>query len=165
MPLSEYLARLRDQIGSDLLMLPSVTACVFDGEGRMLVALHTEMGGMWCPPGGIVEPDEAPGDALVRELQEELGLGVRLRGLIGAYGGPSFRTTYDNGDQVAYVITVYGCTVETGPAEPDGVEIAEVRWIHEDEAAGLRMPPWTSVVVPEGFAWRDRALVIPEPAG
>jgi ADP-ribose pyrophosphatase YjhB (NUDIX family) len=144
-------------------MLPSVTACVFDDQGRMLVARHTEMNDLWCPPGGIVEPDEAPGDALARELREELGLGIQLRGLIGAYGGPSFRTTYLNGDQVAYVITVYGCTVDTGPAEPDGVEIAEVRWIREDEVAGLRMPPWTSVVVPDGFAWCAASLATHAP--
>ncbi|GAA1515423.1 NUDIX domain-containing protein [Sphaerisporangium rubeum] len=161
MPLSDYLASLRARIGSDLLMLPSVTACVFDDEGRMLVARHTEMSNLWCPPGGIVEPDEAPGEALVRELREELGLGVRLHGLIGAYGGPTFRTTYLNGDQVAYVISVYGCTVADGHAEPDGVELAEVRWVHPAEAAALPMPPWTSVVVPDGFAWRDAALPAP----
>jgi 8-oxo-dGTP pyrophosphatase MutT (NUDIX family) len=29
---------------------------------------------VWDLPGGHLEPDEAPGDALVRELQEELGI-------------------------------------------------------------------------------------------
>lgn len=153
MPISEFLAGLRSQVGNALLILPSVTACVFNGQGRLLVARHMELDGVWSVPGGIVEPDESPAEAVVREVREEVGLRIRIRGLIGAYGGPEFRSTYRNGDKVSYVMTVYGCTVDGGEITPDGVEIAEALWFTEAETTRLRLPTWGPVVVPDGFAW------------
>lgn len=158
MPIPEFLAKLRARAGNELIVLPSVAACVFDEQGRMLMALHAEAEPLWAPPGGIVEPDEAPADAAVREVREEVGLDIRIHGLIGVYGGPAFRTVYPNGDQCAYVITIYGCTATSTDACPDGVEISDVRWVSEAEAARLAKPRWTPVALPDCFAWWRRSL-------
>jgi hypothetical protein len=40
MPMSAYLKRLRDAIGSELLMLPGVAAVVRDASGRARRQLH-----------------------------------------------------------------------------------------------------------------------------
>jgi 8-oxo-dGTP diphosphatase len=48
-----------------------------DAEGRVLLSRrpeHTHQGGLWEFPGGKVEPGEGPGQALARELHEELGI-------------------------------------------------------------------------------------------
>ncbi|WP_049573188.1 NUDIX domain-containing protein [Nonomuraea sp. SBT364] len=157
MPMSPFLARLRDKVGSELLMLPSVNGCVFDGSGRLLVARHGDIG-LWATPGGGVDPDERPEDAVVRELREELGIEVEVRGLIGAYGGPDFRTLYPNGHQVAYVIITYACAIVSGTPTPDGDEINDARWVTEPELAGLEMTAWSPHVLPHVFAWwRDQA--------
>lgn len=53
----------------------SVRALVLDPEGRvLLVRLEFPDATVWALPGGGVEPDEDPVDALRRELAEELGL-------------------------------------------------------------------------------------------
>jgi 8-oxo-dGTP diphosphatase len=152
MPMSPFLARLREKVGSDLLMLPSVSGFVFDDAGRLLVARHGDVG-LWAAPGGGIDPDERPQDAVARELREELGIEIAVRGLIGVYGGPEFRTTYPNGHRVGYVIAVYGCALVSGVPRPDGVEINGCRWVTEDELAGLPTTAWTPGVAPEAYAW------------
>jgi len=57
-----------------------VAACALvDRDGRVLLAQRPEgksMAGLWEFPGGKVEPGETPEACLIRELQEELGIGT-----------------------------------------------------------------------------------------
>jgi hypothetical protein len=41
--------------------------------------------------------------------------------------------TYPNGDQTAYVVTVFDATVIAGSPRPDGEETSEVGWFHPEE--------------------------------
>ncbi len=57
-------------------VLVSAVALI-DSEGRVLLAERPagkSMAGLWEFPGGKVEPGETPEAALIRELQEELGI-------------------------------------------------------------------------------------------
>ena len=50
-----------------------------DPDGRVLIAERPEgkaMAGLWEFPGGKVEPGETPEACLIRELEEELGIGT-----------------------------------------------------------------------------------------
>jgi len=157
MPLSPYVAGIRARIGHDLLLLPTVSAAVFDAEGRILMARHTD-DGRWSPIGGGLEPDEDPAEAVVREVAEEVGLAVVVDGLVGVYGGPEFRMTYPSGDRVAIVSTFYGCH-PIGPAagvERDD-EVAQVLWCTLPEALALPgRPRRTDRTLPDAFAWLDQ---------
>ena len=57
-----------------------VVACALvDPDGRVLIAQRPQgkaLAGLWEFPGGKVEPGEQPEVALIRELQEELGIDV-----------------------------------------------------------------------------------------
>ena len=64
-------------------LLLVTAAALFDASGRVLISQrprHKALGGLWEFPGGKVERGESPAQALVRELDEELGIRVtRLR--------------------------------------------------------------------------------------
>ena len=57
-----------------------VAACALvDADGRVLIAQRPEgkqLAGLWEFPGGKVDPGERPEQALIRELNEELGINV-----------------------------------------------------------------------------------------
>ncbi|QND73440.1 (deoxy)nucleoside triphosphate pyrophosphohydrolase [Tardiphaga robiniae] len=58
-----------------------VVACaLIDPDGRVLIAQRPEgkaLAGLWEFPGGKLEPGERPEAALIRELEEELGITVK----------------------------------------------------------------------------------------
>jgi 8-oxo-dGTP diphosphatase len=58
-------------------LLHVVAGALIDTDGRVLLAQRPEgksLAGMWEFPGGKIDPHETPEDALIRELDEELGI-------------------------------------------------------------------------------------------
>jgi 8-oxo-dGTP pyrophosphatase MutT (NUDIX family) len=136
MAMSAYVRRLRKHLGNELLLLPSVTVLPSDREDRLLLVRRSDTH-EWLTIGGMVEPDEAPASAAIREAREEAGVDVRLDEILAALGGSEFRLTYPNGDQVAYVSTAYGATVVGGEPAADGDETDEVAWVSRAELPGI----------------------------
>lgn len=157
MPISDYMRRIREKIGTQLLEIPSVTILAFDERDRVLLVRHAESG-LWATPGGGVEPLEVPADAALREMWEETGLHVELLRTIGVYGGPGFRTTYDNGDAVSFMMTVFLARVVGGRLRPDGEEVSEVRAFTREEVKTLPLQGWAPRVIENAFADRERAF-------
>jgi len=62
-------------------------AVIFDSGANVLLCHRTDRD-MWNLPGGRVELGEAPWDAVVREVLEEVGLQVRVERLLGVYSVP-----------------------------------------------------------------------------
>ena len=145
MPISNYLRGLREKVGSDLILVPAVTAVCRDDQGRILLARHHDYD-QWALPGGTIDPDETPANAAVREMWEESGLLVEPTRILGIYGGPAFTITYPNGDQIATVDTVFECRVIGGNLAADGEEVSELRYFTQAEVAGMAFSSWMEVV-------------------
>ncbi|HET7459903.1 MAG TPA: NUDIX domain-containing protein [Longimicrobium sp.] len=82
MAMSPYLRALREHVGPMRLLLPSVSAHLFDADGRLLLVRQRELD-VWSTPGGMIEPDERPADAVVREVWEETGQQVTGLAAVG----------------------------------------------------------------------------------
>jgi 8-oxo-dGTP pyrophosphatase MutT (NUDIX family) len=114
-------------VGSELLLLPSVAVLPWDEDGRLLMVRDAATG-QWMTIGGMIEPDETPRAAAVREGLEETGLHFEIAALRDVIGGPDYWVTYPNGDRVAYVSPVFDARVIGGTIQADGAEVSEVRW-------------------------------------
>lgn len=146
MPISPYIRDLRTHVGTRRLLMPAVAGIVRDAENRVLLVRQQDSG-VWSTPGGIIEMEDTPADAVVREMWEETGLAVRPTRLIGVYGGPNFVVVYPNGDETEYISCIFECEVVSGEPRAGDDEISEVRYWSLDEARSLRMSPWLPPVI------------------
>ncbi len=133
MPVAPHIARLREKVGHDFLLLPTVAVLPIDAQGRVLLVRQTDFG-TFGAIGGAIDEDEAPADAGLRETREETGLEVELTDLVAAIGGPQFRITYPHGDRVGCVSIIYTARVVGDPTVvPDGDEVDDARWFAREE--------------------------------
>lgn len=97
-------------------------AVLRDAQGQVLVARraeHRHQGGLWEFPGGKIEAGESVGEALERELREELGIAVRA-------SRPLIRVPYRYPDK-AVCLEVHEVTQFEG--DPRGLEGQPLRWL------------------------------------
>lgn len=151
MSISPYVRELRSYLGPARLLLPSVSAHVFDPDGRLLLVQQTDSG-VWSTPGGTIEPDETPADAVVREAWEETGLLVTPRRVSGVFGGPQFVVQYPNGDEAQYVIVAFDLEVVSGTLRASTEETMAAKYWSEAEASRLPLAGWLRHILPSIFA-------------
>jgi 8-oxo-dGTP pyrophosphatase MutT (NUDIX family) len=160
MGMSSYYRQLRACVGTELLLMPAVAALVRDDGGRLLI--QRTRSGDWSLPAGAIEPGESPAQAVVREVLEETGLVVRAQRVVGVTGGASSRVTYQNGDRVEYVVTVFECVRVSGDLSCDNDETEALAWFSLDELPQLAFPYPAAVLepaIPEAyFEWDETWL-------
>jgi 8-oxo-dGTP pyrophosphatase MutT (NUDIX family) len=125
MPTPEFVAELRQFIGHRPLWLSVAIGVVLDGEGRVLLHRRSDTG-RWSLPGGIIDPEEQPADAVVREVWEETGVLAQPELLTSL--SVSGRVSYPNGDQVQYLELTFRCRAVGGQARVNDSESLEVSW-------------------------------------
>jgi 8-oxo-dGTP pyrophosphatase MutT (NUDIX family) len=158
--MSDYMRGLRARVGNSLLEIPSVALAIRDDAGRVLLGRHVA-DGRWLLPGGAVEPLENPADAAVREGHEETGLHLGLLRIVGVYGGPLCRVRYANGDEIAFVATVFEARVRGGAASPDAEELDRLGWFDRAACAELAMSAWVPPILADVFTGAPGAAFIP----
>lgn len=111
-----------------------VAAALVGSDGRVLLAQRPPgkaLAGMWEFPGGKLEPGESPEAALVRELDEELGITATALEpfTFCSFVYPEFHL----------VMLLYWCRQWQG--EPHGRDGQALRWERPNAMATLPMPP------------------------
>ena len=113
-----------------------VAAALIDADGRLLVQQRPRgkmMAGLWEFPGGKVEQDEKPEAALIRELQEELGIDVQQACL-----APACFASESLGER-HMILLLYICRKWQGM--PRALDADAIKWVRPLELHGLEMPP------------------------
>ncbi|MEZ5748722.1 MAG: (deoxy)nucleoside triphosphate pyrophosphohydrolase [Caenibius sp.] len=115
-----------------------VAALIRGHAGRFLLQRRPsgrDHAGLWEFPGGKVEPGESPRTALIRELEEELGL--RCDGT--AMMPVGFADRIAVGEDRAIAILLY--SLDAADAAVTALEGGELGWFTLDEMLNLPMPP------------------------
>jgi 8-oxo-dGTP diphosphatase len=91
------------------------------------------MAGLWEFPGGKVHSGETPEAALVRELQEELGIDTRQSCLAPvAFASHAY-------DDFHLLMPLFAC--RTWQGTPEGREGQQIAWVRPARLADYPMPP------------------------
>lgn len=99
-----------------------VAGALFDRDDRVLIAQRPtgkHMAGRWEFPGGKVAPAETESQALVRELQEELGVTVTAC-------RPFMRLSHEYEDRV---VELSMWIVDAYSGEPSGLDRQALKWV------------------------------------
>ncbi len=132
---SEDRPRLVCDRGHILYVNPKVIVGVIpERRGRILLMRRAiePRAGAWTFPGGFMEIDETMEECAVREAQEEVGVEVRLRELVGVYSRPA-----PPGPGIVSI--VYWGRIAGGEVSP-GREALEARWFRPEEIPWDELP-------------------------
>ncbi|MCI4665117.1 MAG: (deoxy)nucleoside triphosphate pyrophosphohydrolase [Neomegalonema sp.] len=121
-----------------------VVACALvDIDGRVLIAQRPEgkhMAGMWEFPGGKLEEGETPEIALIRELQEELGVSTHASCLAPlTFASHAY-------EHMHLLMPLYVCRKWEGTPQP--LEAAALAWARPNQLRDYPMPPADAPLIP-----------------
>jgi len=123
-------------VGDDIPIILVVAVALVDVDGRVLIAQRPEnksMAGLWEFPGGKVEIGELPEAALIRELDEELGINVSGNCLA------PFTFASHGYQEFHLLMPLYVCRVWEGKVTPK--EGQKLKWVRPLELKKYPMPP------------------------
>ncbi|CUH64912.1 CTP pyrophosphohydrolase [Thalassovita gelatinovora] len=123
-------------------VLVSAVALI-DADGRVLLAQRPSdksMAGLWEFPGGKIEPGETPEHALIRELQEELGIDTWASCLAPlTFASHSY-------DSFHLLMPLFACRKWDGIPHPK--EGQSLKWVHARDLCDYPMPPADIPLIP-----------------
>jgi 8-oxo-dGTP diphosphatase len=118
-------------------------AALIDRDGRVLIAQRPEgkeHASLWEFPGGKIEPHERPEEALIRELNEELGIDVTESCLAPLTFASHAYDTYH------LLMPLYVCRKWKGL--PQGLEGQELKWVRPKAMRDFPMPAADIPLIP-----------------
>ncbi len=124
-------------------LLLVVAVALIDPDGRVLLAKRPEgksLAGLWEFPGGKIEPDERPEQALIRELKEELSIDVAESCLAPL--------TFASHAYVDFhlLMPLYVCRRWKGDVISS--EGQQLKWVRAKDLRNFPMPPADKPLVP-----------------
>jgi 8-oxo-dGTP pyrophosphatase MutT (NUDIX family) len=132
-PIPEFIVRLREQVGHDLLWLAGATAVVLRGDEVLLVRRSDN--GRWGPVTGIVDPGEHPARTATREVLEETGVSCDVDCLV--WVNVTAPMVHANGDHAQYLDHTFRCRYLGGDAHVGDDESTEVAWFPVDDLPAM----------------------------
>ncbi|MEM7020282.1 MAG: 8-oxo-dGTP diphosphatase MutT, partial [Pseudomonadota bacterium] len=132
-----------------------VAGVVTNDQGDILLGLRhkkSHQGGLWEFPGGKLESNESPFQALQREFHEEIGIDIQT-------ARPLIQIRHDYGDKQV-LLDVWRALTWSGQAQ--GREGQQIQWCSPAALSDLSMPAANLPIV-HAAQLPERYLITPEP--
>ena len=128
-------------IGPEMLIVSA--AALIDLDGRILLSKRPRkkvLGGLWEFPGGKLEPNEKPEEALMRELFEELGISTWKSCLA------PLTFSYCDYEEFDLLLLLFVCRKWEGQVKAR--EGQELKWVFPNEIQKFPMPEADKPFIP-----------------
>ncbi|EEM02618.1 (deoxy)nucleoside triphosphate pyrophosphohydrolase [Bacillus pseudomycoides] len=115
-----------------------VGAVIFNEQNEILCALRSPtmlLPNYWELPGGKIDEGEAPEEALLREIKEELGCFITV--------GEKIEEVEHEYENIIVHLTTYKAYIESGV--PKALEHAELKWVNVNNLLELK---WAQADIP-----------------
>ncbi|MBI2323848.1 MAG: NUDIX domain-containing protein [Chloroflexi bacterium] len=99
--------------------------------------------GRWTLPGGLMEGDETPAEAAVRETHEETGFAIEVDGLVASYMREAAQRA---AGWTPLVVLTYRAHIVGGELRAAPEEVTEAAWFDRDELPPLEELAWPSTI-------------------
>ena len=113
-----------------------VSIALIDNDDQILISKRPEkkhLSGYWEFPGGKVEKNEIPKNAIIREVKEELNVNINNKCI-----APLSFSEFDYG-KFQLLLLLYVCRRWEG--EPMSMEKNKIKWVKANMLRQFKMPP------------------------
>lgn len=138
-------------------IVPAASAVVVDNERRILLHRRRD-NNLWSLPGGAMELGESITQAIIREVEEETGLQVRVVRLIGVYTDPEHVIKYSDGEIRQQFSVCFACVPESGFIRASD-ESYEVRFFPFDDIQGISIHPSQVIRIKDYLYNKESAFI------
>ena len=127
----DFILRLRERVGTELLWLTGVTAVIVREEPvRQVLLVRRADTGAWTAVTGVIDPGETVAGTARREALEEAGVEIEVERVVWLHTLPPME--YPNGDRAQYLDHVLRARYLSGEAHVADDESTEVGWFAPD---------------------------------
>jgi mutator protein MutT len=126
-----------ERIGKTAQIRVGCAAVIFSPDRSQILLTRRRDNGLWCLPGGRLDPGETVSECIVREVREETGLEAQVVRLIGVYSTPDIVVEYADGNRIQFVALTFEVKTTGQPTLSD--EVGEVGYFGPEQIQQLEL--------------------------
>lgn len=130
-------------------LTPGVCAVILNNKRQILLHKRQDNGG-WTLPGGKMNVGESISECCKREVEEELGIRVKVKRVVGIYTTPDYVFDFGGGYIFQPFVIAFLCTTSDGRFTINE-ESTEARWFSRGDISKLKLLSDTNQVIKHAF--------------
>jgi len=114
------------------------SAVLISKEQDQVLLTRRADNGLWCLPGGMIDPGETVAEGCAREVAEETGLSVVIKRLTGIYSDPNQLVIYPDNNQSQIIAINFEVELVSGKLQLSN-ETTDIHFFPISEALNMEL--------------------------